>query len=49
MERRHLQLGAAIIAAIVALLAGGVLGYLLAFFGLLWVISEFIFDELLEL
>ena len=46
MERRHLQLGVAIVAAIVALLAGGVLGYLLAFFGLLLVVSEYIFEEL---
>jgi hypothetical protein len=46
MERRHLQLDIAIVAAIVALLVGGVLGYLLAFFGLLLVVSEYIFEEL---
>jgi ABC-type dipeptide/oligopeptide/nickel transport system permease subunit len=46
MERRHLQLDIAIVAAIVALLAGGVLGYLLAFFGLLLVVSEFFEDVL---
>jgi hypothetical protein len=46
MEVRHLYLFMAMVAAVLALLAAASLGYLLALFALLWVVSMFIFDEL---